>query len=301
MRVKGLTANNLKYIRRSSGASLTAARHSSNFTRVKTCALPSMLCFAVLLMTAAACRQPLPSAADIQLHITVDDRQVGETTLRVTATDTEGNSIENPGALSIRGDMSHAGMTPVFAEADQAVDGVFILPFEWTMGGEWIVEASLTLASGEVYQQTFNYEIMSEARHAMPGETSALYMRIANRGARAITIRSAETSVAHRAEFHETIVENDVARMETLEGLVIPAGETLELRPAGKHIMLSQLTQDIAPHSTVNVRLILDSGEPLDIAAVVLDMRMDELDDRVEFGELAFSQIWLRPAAGMGP
>lgn len=261
--------------------------------------LQSILCFALLLALGAACRQQRLSPANIQLELSVSDRLVGETTLLVKVTDADGNPVENPGAITIRGDMNHAGMVPEFSTTSAAVNGVFTLPFEWTMSGSWILEASLTLDNGDVYRQSFRYEILNEAKanSDMHGETSALYMRVTNRSDDAITIQAAETSAANQVEFHETLVENNVARMQTLDSLVIAAGETLELRPGGRHIMLRQLTADIMPGSQLAFRLILDSVEPIDLRAAVLDHAPETLEDETEVGGLAFSQVWLRPAS----
>lgn len=260
--------------------------------------LQSILCFAMLLTLGAACRQQKPPPANIQLELSISDRLMGETTLLVKVTDAAGNPVENPGAISIRGDMNHAGMAPVFSTASAPVNGIFTLPFEWTMSGSWTLEASLTLNNGDVYRQSFRYEIPNEAKtnSDMPSETSALYMRVDNRSDDAITIRTAETSAASQVEFHETIVENNIARMRTLDSMVIAAGETLELRPGGRHIMLRQLTADIMPGSQLPFRLILDSGEPIDLQAAVLSQMTETLEDETEGGGLAFSQIWLRPA-----
>jgi len=102
---------------------------------------------------------------------------------------------------------------------------------------------------------------------------------------------------ANQVEVHETVMERGIARMEALDSLVIPAGETLELRPGGKHIMLSQLTEDIRPNSRLAFRLTLDSGERIDLTAAVLDMLIGALEDDIEVGSLTFSQMWLRPAS----
>ena len=265
--------------------------------------IKTVLCLAALLVMGVACRQQRTSVGDIRLEISVSDRRVGETTLLVSVTDKAGNPVEAPGSLVVRGDMDHAGMIPVFAESSAAADGVFTVPFEWTMSGGWILEASLTFDNGDVYRQSFRYEIMNEADMAdmnhsgMDGETSALYMRVINRGDEPVAIVAAETAAAGHVQFHETIVENSIARMQVLDRLVIGGGETLELRPGGKHIMLDQLTSDIAAGSQLAFRLILDSGERIDLSAAVHDMVMGELEDEVEVGQLAFSQMWLRPAS----
>ena len=263
--------------------------------------------FVLVLLACAACRQQQLSATGLQLRMTASDTLVGETTLVVAVVDLKGRPIENPGTLTVRADMNHAGMVPVFAEAETAIDGIFTLPFKWTMGGGWIVEASLTLANGDVASQTFHYEILTKAgdddladmgmdRARMPGESSAVYMRITNRGDKDISIVSAESAAAEHIDFHRTIVENDTARMEALDTLFIPAGETLELRPGGAHIMLTGLTSDLLPESQFALQLTCNTGATYDLDISIADMLMTELDDTLEMGDLVFSNRWARPA-----
>ncbi len=277
-------------------------------------ARPRLLCLLLLSMILVACRQQQPSADDIQLSMSVSDMLVGETTLLVKVTDSDGNILSNPGALKVRGDMDHAGMIPVLAEADSAINGVFSLPFEWTMGGGWIIEASLTRPDGAVASETFHYEILTEADETgmaemdhsgmerdqsagMRGETSAVYMRVSNRGESDISIISASSAAADQIEFHETRVIDDMARMEALDGLLIPAGETIELAPGGAHIMLMGLRDDLAPDSQMPLRLHCDKGEVYELDISVMNMRMADLDDEIQIGDLVFSNRWARPAS----
>jgi len=268
--------------------------------------------WALLILVAlcpAACRRQPIAASDIRLELQASEFQVGATTLLVTVTDKDGKSIAQPGKLSIRADMSHAGMVPVVAESDQAANGVFTLPFEWTMGGGWIVEASLTLANGAVASETFEFEIDSKTGAVMadmagqrdpPGETSAVYMRIGNRGESDRVIVSAESEAAERIEFHQTMIEDDIARMETLDFLIIPAGETLELRPGGAHIMLAGLAQDLLAQDEFLLRLKSRAGETFELEISVADMRMSDPDEAVVIGDLVFSNRWARPAQAGG-
>ena len=275
------------------------------------------LLFGILLL--AGCRQRPPTATDIQLEMSVSDTLVGETTLLVTVTDEDGNTLPDPGTLKVRADMDHAGMAPVLAPADKAIGGVFTIPFEWTMGGSWIVEASLTLENGTIASQTFRYQIRTEAGTAdmarmdhgemhrdgdaaaldqAPAsvETSAVYMRIRNRSENDITITAATSAAAQHIAFHESTVENDMARMLALDGLHIPAGETVELAPGGVHIMLMSLTADLLPDSQIALQLHCDKGEVYDLDISVIDMLVTELQDEVEIGELVFGNRWARPA-----
>ena len=266
----------------------------------------------LLLLAVAACRQQQITSADIRLELQASDNRVGETTLLASAIDRRGNAIANPGKLSIRGDMSHAGMIPVFAESDQSTDGVFSLPFTWTMAGGWIVEASLTLPNGDKAVETFSFEILAEAgaedrsniAHSgmggAPSETSAVYMRISNRGQTDHVIVSAESAAADQIDFHQTVVENDVARMDALDALVIPAGETLELRPGGAHIMLSRLTEDLRLDGKIALQLKCSTGELYALDVSIAHMPPSEGDDTATYDDLVFSHRWARPASAGG-
>lgn len=81
--------------------------------------------------------------------------------MEITLTDGGGQPVEGA-AVSVRGDMSHAGMVPVFGEAEEVEPGRYLVPFEWTMGGEWIVTASIELADGRQTERIFNLSVASE-------------------------------------------------------------------------------------------------------------------------------------------
>lgn len=107
----------------------------------------------VLVFVVAGCREQAPPPTDqsssIQIDIQAESFAVGKTDLIVTVTDA--NAPINNATLSIRGDMSHAGMTPVIREVEPdepITDGVYRVPFEWTMGGDWFVDVTATLPDG---------------------------------------------------------------------------------------------------------------------------------------------------------
>ena len=59
-------------------------------------------------------------------------------------------------ALSIKGDMTHAGMVPVLAEVQGGdAEGYYQVPIEWTMAGDWVVTVEVTLANGTSAQKRF--------------------------------------------------------------------------------------------------------------------------------------------------
>lgn len=83
----------------------------------------------------------------------------GPTTLTITLHDGGGAPIDRA-ALAVRGDMTHAGMVPVLAESlDDGRAGVYQVPFEWTMKGDWIVTVTITLPDGATAAEQFRFTV----------------------------------------------------------------------------------------------------------------------------------------------
>jgi len=86
---------------------------------------------------------------DMTLVVAPDPPAVGQSNLLVTLRDDAGEPIDGA-SLEIKGDMSHAGMKPVLASISGGERGVYAVPFEWTMGGDWFVTVTATLPDGRV-------------------------------------------------------------------------------------------------------------------------------------------------------
>lgn len=93
--------------------------------------------------------------------------------------------------------------------------------------------------------------VMSEiyARATPPGApVGGGYMTIRNSGASSDRLVGGEASFAGRVEVHEMKMQGDVMRMRELQdGLEIPAGGEVELKPGGYHIMFLQLSAQLKP------------------------------------------------------
>lgn len=80
-----------------------------------------------------------------------------------------------------------------------------------------------------------------EVTRPMPGRSmSAGYMRLDNNGDETIRITGVSSPNYGKVEMHETVVEDDIARMRRLEALTIPPGGSVRLERGGKHLMLMQ-------------------------------------------------------------
>jgi hypothetical protein len=125
---------------------------------------PYLLLLAVLLsLSLVGCsrvsRQADPAPdVDIALAINPDPPGVGPTQLTVSVTGADGTPIDGA-RLSIKGDMTHAGMQPVLASTDGGVGGQYQTRFEWTMGGDWIVTVTAHLPDGRTTARQFSYTV----------------------------------------------------------------------------------------------------------------------------------------------
>ncbi len=81
------------------------------------------------------------------------------------------------------------------------------------------------------------------------------FLTIANQGGDDRLV-SASADVSERVEIHEMAMEGDVMKMRELpDGLPIPAGETVELKPGSYHLMFMGLKDALVEGETVEVTL----------------------------------------------
>ena len=105
------------------------------------------------------------NSADVVISLTAIPfpPHIGQTRLVVQVADSSGRPIDDA-QLAIKGDMTHAGMVPVLAEVDGGgQDGVYEIPFEWTMAGDWVVTVDLRLRDGATARQRFDLAVLSES------------------------------------------------------------------------------------------------------------------------------------------
>ena len=95
------------------------------------------------------------------------------------------------------------------------------------------------------------------------------FMTIRNTTDASERLVGASADVAAVVEVHETTMENDVMQMRPVEGIDIPAGGSIELKPGGLHIMLMGVRQDLEPGQTVTLKLDFTSGRSVLVDAEV--------------------------------
>lgn len=98
----------------------------------------------------------------------------------------------------------------------------------------------------------------------------AVYMTLSNPGAAADSLVAASSPIAATAELHTHIAEGDVMRMRPVDSIEVPAGETVELRPGGLHVMLMNLEAPLTRDETFPLTLSFATAGDVTVDVTVL-------------------------------
>lgn len=110
-------------------------------------------------------------------------------------------------------------------------------------------QAELSLQSGHV-------------RAMPPGQpNTAVFMVLTNASDKDITLVSAHTSSAQKAEFHTHIKDSaGVMKMRSVDSIMITAGSQFEFKSGAHHVMLMGLHSPLTPQQTVDLTLTDSAG-----------------------------------------
>jgi hypothetical protein len=126
------------------------------------CKRNSAIALCACLLFAQACRQKTAAPADVTLTLTHEispqPPRVGRVVIALRLTDASGKPATGA-RVTLEGNMSHAGMSPVFAEAHEAANGNYRATMELSMAGDWIVLVHVTLADGRKVEQQFETRV----------------------------------------------------------------------------------------------------------------------------------------------
>jgi copper(I)-binding protein len=114
------------------------------------------------------------------------------------------------------------------------------------------------------------------ARATLPGQSStAAYFTLVNAGGpdRLVSVSSSEGD----ATLHSTAMANGVMRMRPLDGIDVPEGGTVELKPGGTHVMIMGLRQPLAAGGTLALSLRFAKSGELKIDAAVRSAAGDSM------------------------
>ena len=103
------------------------------------------------------------------------------------------------------------------------------------------------------------------------GGTTAAYMTITNgRLADDELVGVSALEITNEASLHETTDDaSGMTGMQHVDGIVIPAGQTVLLEPGGYHVMLMNLLDGLEAGERVTLTLTFERSGPIDVIAEV--------------------------------
>lgn len=126
-----------------------------------------------------------------------------------------------------------------------------------------------------------------EVRHAWARATvegmyaTGVFLVIDNESGRDVRLVGGTSAAAEAVEVHTMVstVEGQMMMRRLKDGLPVPAGATVELRPGAEHVMLIGLRRPLAPGDTVPLALEFSDGGTVRVAAAVRGRARDGRHD----------------------
>ncbi|MBO6755362.1 MAG: copper chaperone PCu(A)C [Roseibium sp.] len=105
------------------------------------------------------------------------------------------------------------------------------------------------------------------------------FVTISNSGSESDRLVSAASETANRVEIHEMAIQDGIMKMREMDnGIEIPAGETVTLKPGGLHIMFMGLKGRFEEGTRVPVSLTFEKAGSVDIDLAVAPMGAKAMD-----------------------
>ena len=112
----------------------------------------------------------------------------------------------------------------------------------------------------------------ARANLTLPSDTGSLWMEIHNGSGEDDALLGAEVPGCAAIELHDMMMENDVMVMREVEGgrIPLPAGETVELKQGGLHVMCIGKEAPLEAGSTIDIVLHFENADDVALTAEVV-------------------------------
>lgn len=125
------------------------------------CLGPLFVKVKILLLILSVSMTGCQSSGDAQSNIKIDwevapsPPQVGNVTFNLTLSDSTGHLITGAD-VKLEGNMSHPGMNPVFASAEEVDPGQYSAEMNFTMAGDWFIIVTTSLGDSTKVEKQIN-------------------------------------------------------------------------------------------------------------------------------------------------
>jgi hypothetical protein len=117
--------------------------------------LAGLACAAALFATCCTRPPDSPDSVAIEQTLTPEPARVGPASITLRLSDPGGKPVTGA-KIALEADMSHAGMSPEFADAKESEPGRYLAHFEFPMAGDWVVLLHITLPGGKKLERQFD-------------------------------------------------------------------------------------------------------------------------------------------------
>ncbi len=123
----------------------------------------------LMVLAVASCGRGGKDLTDVAVELAIepDPPQIGPATLTVTLHDASGQPISGA-VVELEGNMSHAGMVPVLAQASEGAPGRYLAVLEFTMGGDWFILVRADLPDGRSMERKVDVPGVDAVRGKTP-------------------------------------------------------------------------------------------------------------------------------------
>lgn len=105
---------------------------------------------------------------------------------------------------------------------------------------------------------------------AVPGHPGVAYFTLSQGSGPARSLVAVHVDGAGKAEMHENTMKDGMMSMTPLASLPLAAGQSVEFKPGGNHVMLFDLAPTLKAGSVTEVTITLDNGDKASAKAKVL-------------------------------
>ena len=104
---------------------------------------------------------------------------------------------------------------------------------------------------------------------ATVGAVGGAYLSIENKGGAADRLIGASSPLAKTVEIHNHITDGEIMRMRQVDGVDLPAGGKVELKPGGYHIMLMGLGKPLKEGERFPLTLQFEKAGKIEVEIAV--------------------------------
>ncbi len=119
------------------------------------------------------------------------------------------------------------------------------------------------------------------ANMTLPSDTGSFWMLITNNSDTDDALMGAAVDGCGVIELHDMVMENDVMVMRMVEGgqIPIPAGQTVELKPGGLHVMCMQKAAPLELGTKVTIELEFANAGTMSVEGEVVAPAMGGMNN----------------------